>query len=189
MPTRLITPPAAEPLSLAAAKAHLRLEHELDNDFVTSSITAARTWAEEHLWRGLVTQTWELVEPAFPSEWAELPFGHLSSITHVKYLDADGVEQTLAVTEYEADTTHVPGRLRLAYDKAWPATRSTWNAVVVRYVVGWASGSVPEPIVHALKLLVSHLYEQRAPEVTGTIVTPVRFAMESLLAPYRLARF
>jgi uncharacterized phiE125 gp8 family phage protein len=119
----------------------------------------------------------------------ELPGGNLGAITSVVYVDADGAEQTLDADTYEADTVSVPGRLLLAYDESWPSTRSQWNAVRVRYTVGWAVADVPAPIKQALLLLVAQLYEHRVPEITGTIVSPVRFAVDALLSPYRLNEF
>lgn len=187
MLTRLITPPAEEPVTLAEAKAQLRLETALDDAFVTRLIRAAREWAEGYLWRGIVSQTWELVLEGFPAGAVELPMGQLTSITSVKYLDELGAEQTLSASIYEADTASVPGKLRLAYSQSWPSARGTWNAVVVRYVVGWATASaVPQPIKQALLMLISQMYEHRTPEITGTIVSPVQFAVEALLSRYRL---
>lgn len=198
MPTTLITAPADEPVTLAEAKSHLRLEHALDDAAVTAAITAARQWVEEVCWRGLVTQTWERVESAFPADSSlalerqglELPMGNLVSVTSLKYIDPDGVERTAVLnTDYVIDTVNVPGRVRRAYAKSWPSVRSQWDAVRCRYVVGWATGEVPKPLKNALLLLVSQLYEHRTPEVTGTIISKVAFAVEALIAPYRLVRF
>jgi uncharacterized phiE125 gp8 family phage protein len=190
MATRLITPPASEPVTLAEASAHLRLEHHLDDDYVAALIKAARKWAEAVCWCGFVTQTLELVLEEFPDDdELELPKGALASIASVKYIDVNGVEQTLASTEYEADTANVPGMLRLAYGKVWPSTRDQWNAVVVRYVVGTAVDAVPEPVKQALLLLVSQMYEHRTPEVTGASLAQVQFSVDALLGPYRLASF
>lgn len=197
MPVQLITGPAQEPVTLAEAKAHLRIEHGLDDAGVTALIVAARAWVEEHCWRGLVTQTWELVEACFPDDadleaarqGFELPKGNLVSVATVKYLDADGVQQTLAGSDYLVDTVAVPGRVRLAYGKSWPSYRYQWDAVRIRYDVGWAVGAVPQPIKQAILLLVSQMYENRTPEVTGTIVSPIQFAVTALLGAYRLVRF
>lgn len=194
MPVRLITAPASEPVTRAEAKAHLRIDSDLTSDdtYVDTLITAARQWAEEYCWRGFVTQTWELVLEEFPSADCpiELPKGNLSTITSVKYIDVNGVEQTWASANYVKDDTVEPGFIRLAYDIDWPSdARDQWDAVKIRYVVGWAVGSVPTPIKQAILLLVSQMYEHRVPEVTGTIVSKVDFAVEALLRPYRLARF
>ena len=186
MPVRVITPPASEPVTLAEAKAHLRLETALDDAQVSAAIAAARQWVEGYCWRGLVTQTLELVLEEFPEDDEfELPRGNLASITSVKYLDTLGVEQTWAADQWETDTAAVPGFLRPAYGVSWPVTRDTWNAIVVRYVVGWAGADVPGPIKSAILLLVSHLYEQRTPETTAAL-NKVSFAVDALLSPYRL---
>lgn len=185
----LVTPPAAEPVTLTEAKAHLRLEHALDDTYVTALIKAARIHAEDVCWRGFVTQTWELILEAFPgADEVELRKGNLGAVTSVKYIDANGVEQTMASADYVVDTVSVPGRVLLAYGKSWPTTRDQWDAVRVRYTVGWAEAAVPLPIKQALLLLVSQMYEHRTPEVIGATLAKVGFAVDSLLSPYRLAR-
>lgn len=190
MLVRVVTPPAAEPVSLAEAKEHLRLETAEDDAYVTTLIQAARQYIEEVCWRGIVTQTLELVLDGFPGgEAQELPGGHLGTITSVTYTDPDGASQTLATSVYEVDTVSVPGRVLLAYDESWPSTRSRWDAVRVRYTVGWAVADVPAPIRQALLLLVAQMYEQRVPEVTGASIGKLEFAVDALLGPYRLVRW
>jgi uncharacterized phiE125 gp8 family phage protein len=187
---RVVTPPAAEPVTLAEAKAHLRLESAEDDTYVSALIQAARQHVEEVCWRGVVTQTREAVLEGFPDcEAVELPGGNLGAVSSVVYVDVDGAEQTLATSAYEADTVSVPGRLVLAYGASWPSTRSQWNAVRVRYTVGWEVADVPMPIRQAVLLLVGQMYEHRVPEITGTIVSGVSFAVDALLAPYRLVRW
>lgn len=190
MRLRVVTPPASEPVTLAEAKAHLRLEGTDDDTYVSVLIQAARQHIEEVCWRGVVTQTREAVLERFPDcDAVALPGGNLASISSVTYTDADGAEQTLDAGVYGADTVSVPGRLVLAYNESWPSIRCQWDAVRVQYVVGWAVADVPAPIKQALLLLVSQLYEHRTPEITGAIVSPVRFAVDALLAPYRLVRW
>lgn len=189
MPPRLYTAPASEPITLVEAKAHLRLEVGDDDTYLTTLITAARQWAEEYCWRGLVTQTWDLILESFPcSDEIELPKGVLSSVTSVSYRDVNGDSHTWSSSNYLVDTAHQPGRIHLPYGSVWPATICRWDAVTIRYVVGTAAGSVPAPIKQAMLLLISQMYEHRTPEVFG-ILAKVQFAVDALLAPYRLARF
>ena len=193
MVSRLVTPPAAEPLSLAEAKAHLRLEVSEDDVQVAALIKAARQWAEGYLWRRIVTQTWELLLDGFPARGNfELPEGHLSGlipVSFVKYLPVSGPLQTLATSAYLVDSASVPGRILLPFGGVWPTTLCQWDSVQAQYTVGWAVSDVPEDVKHGLLLVVSQLYEHRTPEVTGAIVSQVRFAVEALLAPHRLAGF
>ncbi len=65
MRARLVTPPTGEPVTLAEAKAHLRLETAEDDPYVQALITAARLHIEEYCWRGLLQQKWELVLEGF----------------------------------------------------------------------------------------------------------------------------
>lgn len=183
----LVTAPASEPVTLTEAKAHLRIEHDLDDTYITALIKAARLHAELHCWRGFITQTWEVTLEEFPDCAVTLPKGKLASITSVKYVDADGAEQTLDAAVYDYDTDSEPGRLLLAYGESWPSARTQWDAVRIRYVVGAATA--PEDVKQAILLLVSQMYEHRTPEVTGPIISSVKFAVDALLGPHRLARF
>lgn len=46
-------------LSLDAAKAHLRVEHDADDDLITALISAAQAHAEHEMGRVLCESTWE----------------------------------------------------------------------------------------------------------------------------------
>jgi uncharacterized phiE125 gp8 family phage protein len=191
---RLVTAPSVEPITVPEAKEHLHLEHALDDTYVTSLIKAAREYTEKICWRGLLSQTWEMVLGGFPvcDEFIKLPKGNLLSVTHVKYLDDDGVLTTMSSsTQYELDQKSVPGRVLLRYEQSWPSYRERWNAVQIEYIVGYGTVAtdVPMSVRQAMLLLIAQMYEQRVPEITGTIVAKVGFAFDALIAPYRLRRF
>jgi hypothetical protein len=213
---QLITAPTYEPVTLAEAKDHLRLEHDTDDSFVLGLIATARQHLEKVLWRAFLSQTWELTLEGFPGtglRWSdlgfrgsalypfpsrsrflqkdwdaiELPLGEVQSVTSVTYVDVAGVTQTLATSEYQLDTS-LPAKLRLPYGKTWPDARSQWDAVKIRYVVGWANPSkVPAPLKAAIKLLVSQMYEHRTPEVDRAM-TAIAFSVDALTAPFSLSR-
>ncbi len=203
MPIELITPPASEPITLAEAKDHLRLESDLDDAYVEVLISAARSHVEQACWRAMVTQTFDLVLDGFRGEdlagapmpcrpYLELPRGNLGEIVSVIYIDAAGAEQTLSTSAYEVDTVSRPGRIRLAIGQEWPSTQSPkWDAVRIQYTVGWDFVAEvwqgPTPLRQAMLLLISQMYEHRTPEVFGS-TSQIQFAVDSLLRPYRLAR-
>lgn len=69
---KLIAAPGAEPVTLAEAKLHARVETAADDTLISAMISAAREEAEHILGRALITQTWEMVLPAFADNM-ELP--------------------------------------------------------------------------------------------------------------------
>lgn len=188
MPTKLITGPAAEPVTLVEAKAHMRVEHSADDTLISSMIAAARGDAEHRLGRALINQTWERVEDAF-SDTIELPYPPLASITSIKYIDGAGVEQTLAGGAYTADTDTEPGLVMPVYGTAWPSARVQPNAVRVRYVAGYGADgtSVPAPIKSWILLRVAALYENRESVFVGQAMqaAPRDFA-DGLLDRYKV---
>ena len=54
MSLTLVSPPAAEPVTLAEAKSHLKLDTSDEDTLIASLITAARARAEWHTGRALV---------------------------------------------------------------------------------------------------------------------------------------
>jgi uncharacterized phiE125 gp8 family phage protein len=185
MALRLVTAPTSEPVTLTELKALLRVDTSDEDTLLATLLTAARQYAEEFQNRACVPQTWDLSLDCFPA-LIRLPRAPLASVTSITYLDGDGASQTLAANQYRVDTATEPGRVTPAYGVSWPATQTITNAVVVRFVAGWASAAlVPAPIKHAIALLVSHWFEHREPALANGL-TELPFAVESLLWQHRL---
>lgn len=216
MPTVLVIAPIEEPVSLAEARVHLRAEDTPDGTLIETLVQAAREQVEDFTRRQVMTATYDFLADSFPAagrrwwwaedsgRWAvdqvtgivdtseiELPRPRLQSVTSVKYVDVDGILQTLAATEYEVDVGREPGVVRLAYGKSWPSTRAQKNAVAIRYVCGYPSKAlVPGRIKAAINLMVGHLYENREDSVVGTIISELKpESAKSLLWPLRIVRF
>ncbi|HEY0282981.1 MAG TPA: head-tail connector protein, partial [Rhizomicrobium sp.] len=85
MSLTLVTPPAAEPVTLAEAKAHLKVDTSADDALITSLIVAARARAEWHSGCAFVTQSWTLWLDAWPRNGlVEIPLPPLQSVTQVR---------------------------------------------------------------------------------------------------------
>jgi uncharacterized phiE125 gp8 family phage protein len=181
----VITPPAAEPLTLAEAKLHLRGPVAADDDLVTALIQAAREQVENYVHRALINQTRELTLDCFPP-MIELPFPPVTSLTSLKYTDVNGAEQTIAGADLDIDIASSPARIRPAYGQSWPSPRPGFNAVRARYVCGYgaAGASVPAPLRHALRLLLAHFYENREAVVIGQVPGELPLSVAALLNPY-----
>lgn len=178
---KLITAPAVEPVSLAEAKLHLRLDVEEtspvtthpDDSLIAALIEAARDWAERFSNRAYITQTWRLSMAAFPTErYIELPRPPLQSLVSLSYWDGSAVQvgsfldpsgtSLLETDEYLVDTESHPGRLCLKPGLSWPTIESRANAVQIEYIAGYgAAAAVPERVKAAIKLRISEMYENR----------------------------
>lgn len=189
MPLALVTLPSTEPVTLAEAKAHLRVTTTDEDALLDSLIPAARQWAEDFTRRALITQTWDYTLDAFADE-IEIPMPPLQSVSSVKYLDVDGVEQTLAATEYTVDAAATRGLVRSVYGKSWPSVRDQANAVTIRFIAGYgAAPAVPAPIKAAVLLMLGELYARRETAIVGAPIATVPVSAEYLLCPYRSLRF
>ena len=179
--------PAAEPILLADAKAHLRVDGTDEDALIGALISAAREQAEAFLRRALITQTWRLDLDELPPCIA-LPFPPVASITSVDYTDTDGNSQTVATSVYELDAAE--SIVRLKYNQVWPSIRDHPDSASVTYVVGYgaAGTSVPASINQGMLMLIGHLFENR--ELSAPItISQVPMATMHLWMPYRWMSF
>lgn len=182
----VITPPAAEPVTLAEAKLHCKVDSTDDDSLINIYIAAARAAAEHRTGRGLVTQTLELNLDYFPDSKIELPNVPVASVNSVKYLDSNGTDQTLSDSNYYLDNAGLKNWLILANNKSWPPTCEAANAVRIRYVTGYGQvGDVPGGIKSWILLTVGSLYKNREATLeTQQYSIPERFH-DSLLDPFK----
>ena len=185
----LITPPAVEPISLAEAKLHLRLDLTTEDVLIAALITAAREHCEILTWRALATQTVEMILNNFPSvNSIELSRPPLQSVTSVKYKNSAGVETTMAITDYIVIADKTPGEIILPYSRQWPSfIPFPSGAVRIRYVCGHSTLlTIPISIKQAMLLIIGHLYEHRE-STTEKTLWEVPMAVSSLLRPYKIS--
>lgn len=184
MQPELVTAASQEPVELGEAKKHLNEIRQDFDDYILSLIKAARAWVESYLRQCLISSTWRQRFERFPSCGViEIYHPPLVSVTSVQYVDEDGATQTLAADQYVVDTNSYPGRIVRAYGVTWPTVRreGVVAPVTVTYVAGRADrAAVPEPIKHAIKLLVGHWYANRE-EVTNLNSTTMPMAARALL--------
>ena len=183
----LKTGPTSTAISLAEAKAFLRVDSDYDDDdtYITSLIDVGTQVVEEFTRRRLITQTYNIFYDEFPP-YIDLQVGEVASVTHVKYYDTDNSLQTLAASNYDVDTKVRPGRIYQSNTGDFPNTYERPNAVEVEFVVGSAASDVPAPIVQAMYIVIGRYYENRQDVVTGTIASELPLMVDHLLTPYRL---
>lgn len=190
-------------ISLADMKGFLRVDGTADDDQITAYIATATEAVKQYLRRALLTETFVFKADGFTDaygddrllslgpgvhtasrpyilgggETLDLPFPPLASVTSVVTYDRDNNADTLSDTLYQVDLTS--GRIYLNEGETWPSNLRAQDAVQVTYVAGYGSGSIPAPILEAIRLYVSSLYD-------GTC-DGIDMQMKALLAPYRRA--
>lgn len=179
--------PTTEPISLDMAKRHLRIDGDDQNTEINAWIRTARQQVEKDTELALLTQTVDVSLDDFPIGCVSAIVLHIApiqSITYVKYYDAAGTLQTLASSNYVLDAASLPPRIGLAVGGSWPTSLRTFQPGSIRVVAGYtAAALVPDPLLHAMKLLMGCYARDREP-------TPVeRSTYDRLLDGYALPVF
>jgi uncharacterized phiE125 gp8 family phage protein len=182
MGIKVVTPPATEPVTLAEAKLHLRVDTSDEDALISRLISAAREQCEQEIDRSVAPQTLMLLLDAFPAGAILLPRGPVASITSVQYVDAAGALQTVSGANYTIDDAQIDAWLLPAYGYEWPAARDQANAVRVTYQSGYTA--CPEAIRQWILLAVGTMYATREADSDRPAV-PQNFAAR-LLDRYRV---
>jgi uncharacterized phiE125 gp8 family phage protein len=200
------TPPTGEPLTLAEAKLHLRVDFVDDDTLITALIAAARQYAEQLTARSFITQSWKLVLDSFPGvgvmgvPWGVdysqpgnalmIEKGPVASIDTIMYLDMAGATQTVAASVYTYDLSGPLTRITPRFGQIWPIPLPQIASVWVNFTAGYgAAAAVPEGLKAWLKMRVGALYENREEFLTGQRITVVELPfIDGLLDPYRIWR-
>jgi uncharacterized phiE125 gp8 family phage protein len=207
MAYQVVTAPSIEPLTLAEAKLHLRVDFTDDDALITMLIAAARQYAEQRTARSFITTVWKYVADSFPGvgvmgvPWGReyshpgnailLEKGQVQSIDSIQYLDMSGTLQTVATSLYTSDLTGSLARIAPKFGQIWPITLPQLGAVTVNFTAGYGAtaASVPEGLKAWLKLRIGALYENREEVVAGRSITvsPMPF-VDGLLDGYNIIR-
>lgn len=159
LPPVVTVAPASEPLTLAQAKAHCRVDGSDSDTELNSMIVAARSFVEDYCGIKLVAQTVVLRCSSF-CDFIDLPIAPVASIASITYLDSAGAEQTLSTDIYESVLTDLEPIIRLKINQSWPSVREAADAIRVTVSAGYAS--LPAPIHHAMLLLIGSWFDSRA---------------------------
>ena len=190
------TQPAVEPVTLAEAKSHLRVDTSDDDAYIIGLIRAAREWVEQYLDRTLVHTQWVMRFDRFPPDSTadiELPrppvaTGGTATAVTVAYTLEAGTTAAFSTNLFRVDRDATPGAVKTNYGETWPPHREDDNSVSVTWWAGYGSSGadVPVAIRHAMLMLCSHWYETRgAATMTGAAPQDVPFGVKALLNTQR----
>lgn len=190
----IVTQPASEPLSVAEAKSHLRVDISDDDTLIGEYITAARVYAEGMTRRAFVEQTWDFTLDRFQIAGIKLPIQPVTSVTYVRYVDSTGSTQIFTegtspdVTKYDVFTDRPRTLIVPKYNQVWPDTRDHPESVTVRFVAGYST--FPGDLKQALRLMVGHQYENREAVVLGfTLIEALPLGVQAYLSQYMMRGF
>ena len=172
-------------ITVADLKAHMRVTHTHEDTLISALRSAAISWVEEHCNIKLGSYTARGYLPGFYNSY--IPIGPVTAISEVKY-------QTTADKDYSSDLTtlaagnwftdEISQPARIAFRDYPSVYEYALTPVVVTFTAGYST--MPAPVLQAIRLLVSHLYENRQEEVAGTMTTRLKFGLEALLNPFRI---
>lgn len=173
MPLRLVTPPAAMPVSLEDAKEFCRVQHDFDNALISELIASATEHVEQVTGLQLVAAEYELQLSDWPRDGIirlpKSPFLDLTSL-QCRRIDEVGLTTLAEGTDFHVDEVAMPAQIYP--DLSWPRLIDAHDAVIVRWTAGFAAdegspidhtANVPARARVAVKCIVSHFYENRTP--------------------------
>lgn len=187
---KLITGPD-ELITVDEAAEFMRAEFsETEEDLIEMLITAARLMCEEYLFRRIGVQTVELRDKGFPVNGNPIILpSPLISVTSIKYLDGNNVEQTLAPSDYIVSESD-PGLIIPV--NSWPDTSDAGDSLRIVFVTGYSapgespaqSEALPRTIRTAMLMQVADMYENRESQTDKPLTANP--TVERLISSYRL---
>lgn len=181
----VVSEPPYEPVSLAQAKEWLRVGEDAEDAIIRSLIKTFRERAENYTHRDFIQRTRCLYLDNWP--WhhrygvkIDLPHPPCVEVDSFKYIDSDGVLQTLATDQYSVHTERTPAYIIPAWQATWPSIRLVPDAIQITYKSGYAPGSpqdeqgyqdsLPEAVKVWMETNLAALFDNRERIVTGTIL-------------------
>ena len=187
MTSYLLAGPAEEPVSLAEAKAFLKVEDTAEDGLITTLISAARLHIEGVTGRALLAQSWRVVLDAWPdTRTVRLPVGPFISLTEISAYDQGGGVHPIGLAQFFAE----PDRFLLPVSVAGMPSLRERQGLEVDYVAGYGTepAEVPADIRQALLVLVAYWFEHRDAVIVAGSGTVVPTGFDSLVSRHRAVR-
>lgn len=183
-----LTPPPAEPITLAEAKAHLRLDAADEDVLLAALVRAAREHLEGQTGLALIARTFRLYLDRWPSARViRIAKGPVQSIESVTVYDDAGLPVEVDAAGYLLDGAARPARLVLP---GRPAAGRAINGIEIDFTAGFgeSGADVPDTLKRAMLLHVAAMYELRGVLAAEDQPGAVPQGYERLIAPFCLRR-
>lgn len=157
----LVTPPALEPVTIADARAFLRISTDSEDDILRRIIKTARELVEAETGLALIDQTWRLRVDRWPRSGRLALFKYpVKAVTAVIAYRPDGNAISMEPEEFMLQHGRRPQRVYMAQ---YPDAQ-TFCGLEVDFIAGFGETGVevPDALKQAILSLTAHLYENRA---------------------------
>lgn len=184
MTTTTLTPPQAEPLTLADIKAQLKIDGNDEDDLLASLITTARQHLEAETGLCLMTQSLRLYLDDWPaSEVIHIAKTPVQTIDTVTVYDENGNAVQASLTDYLLDGQARPARLWLRNP---PLPGRPINGIEIDFTAGFgaAATDVPDTLRRAMSLHVATMYAYRGVVSPADQPAALPVGYERLIAPF-----
>ena len=182
MNVRLLTPPAAEPVALEAARLHTRAEAAEDDALLAGLIAAARRQAEDFTRRVFGESVWEVETGPLtgPLRLPLVPCTAMESVT----VDGEPVDAGLyGFTPSGLSPQESPLRAVFCPGPDFPQGKTA-----LRVKAGYPADRFPESVRQWMLVRIGTLYEQRESFAVGSNFNQFdRTFVDCLLDPYAVA--
>lgn len=181
----LKTAPILEPIGINEVKDNSRISIDEDDILIQAKILGVRQMVEKIYDLAIITQTWTMYLDWLP-RCIEIFKRPVQKINSIKYLDGDGVSQTLASNQYIVDVNSRPPRVVPAIAASWPYVQPRPAAVAVEFDAGYGDtpDKVPQNVIQYLLIKVADFYENRESYTEARIET--HDFVDNLMNPERL---
>ena len=162
--TRTAAPSAL--ISTADAKTHLNVDFSDDDTYIdtlVSTATAALDGPYGIIGKALVTQSWQAeMWPVTGRTEVYFPVTPMISLSSIHYYDTDNAQQSLTVGDFDVFKDEDKAIIVPQVGDNWPTMYCRRDALTITASCGFgAAASVPANIVHAAKIILTNLYENR----------------------------
>lgn len=157
--------PASEPVTYDEAAEHLRVDSDADKAYITALISVAREFVEGVTGRAcietqykLTAQSWQAI--AGTGRFIPIYRVPLLTVNAVSYYAPDS-ETLTSISDYRFAETLEPGMVQIIGNL--PAVADRPDAIQIVFRAGYETAEAVRPMMkHAIKIMLSHLYENRA---------------------------
>ncbi|GGA93651.1 hypothetical protein GCM10011491_22330 [Brucella endophytica] len=160
MTMHIITPPAVEPVTLAEARAFLKISTANEDAVITQLLRTAREAVETQAGLALVTQTWRLHLDRWPRSGRIALYRYpVREVVEVRAYRPDGTPVIIAPGERHLHQGSRPQRLYFSQR----VDSSSLGGLEIDFTAGFGDtgADVPDGLKHAILTLTAHLYEFR----------------------------